>query len=212
MRISRALATVSLAASIGLAVAGCATAGSPGSGDPAAPQTVPPVVSPPADDVAVIGQGTVIDIDGDAGLCLGPVAESYPPQCFNAVPLVGWSWEGVDGSEQSGSVRWGTYAVQATYDGSALTVTEPPIMLALYDPMMPADPTGGRPGAGDPAMLEDLSTALQEAPSDDLLATWIEGDRLWISVRWDDGSLQRAFDDALGEDVVLVQSALQPVG
>ena len=58
-------------------------------------------------------------------LCLGPVAESYPPQC-SGIPLEGWSWEGVEGSETSGDVRWGTYAVQGTYDGESLTVTAPP--------------------------------------------------------------------------------------
>ncbi len=91
--------------------------------------------------------GTVMDIGGDVELCLGPVAESYPPQC-SGIPIANWSWDGVEGSESSGDVTWGAYAVQGTYDGDQYTVSAPPIMLALYDPMAFPDPTNDSAGSG----------------------------------------------------------------
>ena len=47
----------------------------------------------------VVGQGTVMDVGGEVELCLGAVAESYPPQC-SGIPLTDWSWDGVDGCER----------------------------------------------------------------------------------------------------------------
>ena len=44
-------------------------------------------------------------------LCLGPIAESYPPQCGGPA-LVGWDWADHENTfEQQGDVRWGTYLV-----------------------------------------------------------------------------------------------------
>ena len=103
-----------------------------------------------------------MDVDGEVELCLGAVAESYPPQC-SGIPVVNWSWEGVEGSESSGDVTWGSYAVQGTYDGEQYTVSAPPIMLALYDPMAFPDPTNGEPGAGDEATLLEIQEDLPGA-------------------------------------------------
>ena len=64
------------------------------------------------------------------------------------IPLTNWSWDGVEGSETSGDVTWGAYAVQGTYDGEEFAVTQPPIMLALYDPMPFPDPTERRARRG----------------------------------------------------------------
>ena len=94
-----------------------------------------------------------MDVGGDVELCLGPVAESYPPQC-SGIPLTNWSWDGVEGSESSGDVTWGAYALQGTYDGEEFAVTQPPIMLALYDPMPFPDPTNGEAGAGDETVAQ----------------------------------------------------------
>ncbi len=50
---------------------------------------------------------------------------------------------GRGGKRVSGETTWGAYAVYATFDGERLTNTDAPIMLALYDPIAPEDPTGG---------------------------------------------------------------------
>ena len=89
-----------------------------------------------ADDVEVIGVGTVLDA-GRPELCLGPVAESYPPQC-SGILVEGWDWRQVRGTfESSGETRWGGYAVTGTYDGTTLTLTQEPVSSALYDPAAP---------------------------------------------------------------------------
>src|SRR5690606_31278753 len=72
-------------------------------------------------------------------ICLGPITMIYPPDC-GGPEVLGWDWDDVDGAETEGGTTWGTYAVQGAWDGERLTVTQPPIMLALYDPMMVEDP------------------------------------------------------------------------
>src|SRR5688572_6530997 len=111
----RLVLTLALGAASAIALSGCATpsgpAGPGGSGGSSLGSEWPP--PPPGQ---VIALGTVMDIGGEAELCLGPVAESYPPQC-SGIPLVDWSWDGVEGAETSGDVTWGSYAVQGTFDG-----------------------------------------------------------------------------------------------
>lgn len=205
MGMERKLLACALGAASALILAGCATpAGSdlptpvPGSYDPI----------PPAGDV--VGTGMVMDA-GEPELCLGPVAESYPPQCAG-IPLEGWSWDGVEGFEESEGTRWGTYAVQGTYDGDSLTVTEPPIMLALYSPMAPPDPTGGEPGEGADEVLAAIQEELPSLLGDDLLSSYSENGWLWVDVIWDDGTIQQAVDAAYGDDIVAIRSALREVG
>jgi len=66
----------------------------------------------------------VLDEDGEGPvLCLGGVADSYPPQC-GGVLLANWDWEAVDGEERAAGASWGEYRVVGTYDGEVFTVTE----------------------------------------------------------------------------------------
>ena len=199
----RALAAPALAAASFILLVGCA--GPAGSGGAQFGEAYP---QPP--DGEVVGQGTVMDVAGAAELCMGPIAESYPPQC-SGIPLKGWSWQGIDGSESSDDVRWGTYAVQGTYDGDALTVTAPPIMLALYDPMPIPDPSGGEPGEGDESTLLALQEELPERLGDEYLSSSLDNGYLWVDVVWDDGTLQDAADAEFGADSVIVRSALRPL-
>lgn len=157
-----------------------------------------------------MAQGTVMDVGGDAELCLGAVAESYPPQC-SGIPVTNWTWEGIDGAESSGDTTWGAYAVQGTYDGEQFTVTQPPIMLALYDPMMPEDPTAGEPGAGEEAELLEIQEELPDILGEAYLSSYPENGWLWIDVVWDDGTWQDAADEDYGEDKIIVRSAMRPV-
>ena len=139
------------------------------------------------------------ELDGDAELCLGAVAESYPPQC-SGLPLTNWTWEGVDGSESSGDTTWGAYAVQGTYDGEAFTVTQPPVMLALYDPMAPEDPTGGEPGAGDEQTLQAIQEELPDALGEAYLGSYPDNGWLWVDVMWDDGTWHKLHQKHFGAD------------
>jgi hypothetical protein len=204
-RLRRAVAAPAIAAASLLILTACAS-GSPG-GSAVSFGALPP--APPEGEV--VAQGTVMDVGGEVELCLGPIAESYPPQC-SGIPLEGWSWDGVDGSETSDDVTWGAYAVQGTYDGKTFTSTAPPIMLALYDPMPAPDPTGGEPGAGEQAELEALQEDLPSRLGEQYLSSTIENGYLWVDVVWDDGTLRDAANREFGENVVVVRSAMREVG
>lgn len=168
-----------------------------------------PVVAPPEGPVSATGM--VIDASGDVEICLGIVMESYPPQCVG-VPVDGWTWDQVDGSEASGEVRWGSYAAQGTYDGERFTLTDPPTLLALYDPMPNDDPTQGVDGHTDDRELSLVQDEVVAWLGTDALTSWPERGYVWVQVVWDDGTLQDAVDAAYGEGVVIVTSAIQTIG
>ncbi|MCR2765175.1 hypothetical protein NQ152_16845 [Microbacterium sp. zg.B48] len=202
----RRLALAVTAGALICALAACATP-TPSDSSPAGSGAF---ASPELPDGDVIGQGTVIDADGRVRLCLGPIAESYPPQCAG-LPVTGWTWEDVEGYETAGDTRWGAYAVQGTYDGESFTVTQPPVILALYDPMTSPDPTGAEPGRGIATELQAIQDELPGLLGSDLLSASVADSRLWIDVVWDDGTRQAVADAVYGEEVIVVRSALRPV-
>ena len=199
------LAAGGLAASVALLVS-CASGAASNTADGSTIGAASPL--PPEGEVLAVG--TILDHAGEVELCLGPVAESYPPQC-DGLPMADWTWEGVDGFETSGDVTWGAYAVRGAYDGAAFTTVAPPTMLALYDPMIVPDPTAGEPGAGDDATLQRLQEELPEVLGDAYLSSSPENGRLRVDVVWDDGTWQSSVDEAYGDDVVVIRSALRPV-
>ncbi len=203
---SRFIAAGAVSVASVLLLAGCATASS-GSGSGSGDAVVWGTPSPPVGDV--LAQGTVMDVAGTVELCLGPIAESYPPQC-SGIPVEGWSWDGIEGWESSGDVTWGAYSVRGTYDGSSFAVTGEPVMLALYDPIAPVDPTGGKPGTANETELADMQDALPALIGDGFLASYPENGWLWVDVVWDDGTLQAAADATYGEGAVVVRSAIRP--
>ncbi|MDK3256076.1 hypothetical protein [Blastococcus capsensis] len=95
-------------------------------------------------------------------LCLGGVAESYPPQC-GGPDVVGWDWEAVDGEETAAGTTWGEYTVTGTWDGEQLTVTERPARPEPLDGHSGDEPfaTPCEPPAGGWAVV-DPSTATQD--------------------------------------------------
>ena len=78
----------------------------------------------PVPDGEVRTQGLVMVLDDGDGpeMCLGGVAESYPPQCGGPA-LADFAWGDV-GSEEASGVRWGQYALTGTYDGTTFTVSD----------------------------------------------------------------------------------------
>lgn len=159
----------------------------------------------------VIAVGTVIDHAGDVTFCGGAISESFPPQC-HGIPIDGWSWEGLDGSETSGDATWGSYAVYATYDGARLTTTsDAPIMLALYDPIPAEDPTDGVDGSTPEAELTRIQDDLAARLGPAAFGLWSERGYVWLQVAWDDGTIQDAVDADYGPGKVIVTSTLREV-
>lgn len=211
----RAATMTAAVAALGL-LASCATPR-----DDAAPGAVPPPkfgdVAPAPPEGDVLATGTVMDKPLDGGgrsveLCLGAIAESYPPQC-GGIPLEGWDWEAVDGEETASDHTWGAYAVTGRYDGEVFTVTADPILLALFDPMMAEDPTGGLPGETPEAELQRIQETVTERLADEpgMQGAYTMDGYVWLEVLWDDGTYQDAADAEFGEGIVIVQPLLKPV-
>ncbi len=200
-------AALSLVLAVSL-LAACSPAVTPG-GD-----GVPLPDPHPAADGPVLGQGTVIQVgDATPQLCLGAVAESYPPQC-SGPEIDGWDWTSVDMKETASDVTWGAFAVTGLWDGERFTITDPPIPLALYDPAQQApDPRfdPATPGTGTEAQTEEIHAQLLESQAFDELSSWSQNGYLFVSVIYDDGSLQEYVDERFGPDLVAILPALVPV-
>jgi hypothetical protein len=168
----------------------------------------PPAAAVPEGPVHTRNLATVMDT-GSPELCLGPIAESYPPQCGGPA-LIDWDWADHEGTyDEQGEVRWGTYALTGTWDGTSFTATEA-VPGALYDPAMPTPtPTPTPATAYDDPELEGIAAELQEARGV-LGAYGGEGSEghVLVDAYYDDGTLQDWADTTYGAGVVLVSSAL----
>lgn len=93
----------------------CAPLASPG--QPAVPASGGPTAR--SGPVTTGHPVTVLDNGSGAELCLGPIMESYPPQC-SGPKLVGWTWsDRVGPFEEASGTRWGSYILTGTYDPAA---------------------------------------------------------------------------------------------
>lgn len=197
-----------LATSALLGLAGCAGQGGGATTDDAWAPTPPPL---PAEATAV---GTVLEQDGTPELCLGAIAESYPPQCGGPA-VIGWDWEAVEGEETASGVTWGAYAVWGDWDGETFTITREPVLAALYDPMV--DPEAPNPwdDSLEPGALPESEAEVVRAELDDVmsgvLGTAFVNGRVVVEVMYDDGSLQSQVDERYGDDAVVVIPSLKPV-
>jgi hypothetical protein len=175
---------------------------------PAATAPPTPSASGPVSAVATVLQ----EGDGPPELCLGGVAESLPPQC-GGPEIAGWDWDAVDADSAQGTT-WGEYAVEGTWDGETFRLTE---AAAAPDewPVAPDDPRldPHNAGAVGPDTPESEAQQLQNEVFDHLdgLTGWIENGYVWVTVVYDDGSIQRYADDKYGADTVAVQSALRDI-
>ncbi len=178
--------------------------GTPGGG---ATSRIPPAVH---GEVTTRMLATVMDT-GRPELCLGPVAESYPPQC-SGIPLRGWDWaEHEHQFERSGDVRWGLFAVTGTFDGTTMTVTGA-VPAAAYDPAGPPGEPGptGDAGLAGPQQQE-IQRKVEAHPFAGTLSVYATPGGIVAEVIHDDGSLQEQADAAYGSGVVAVRSMLVPV-
>ena len=173
----------------------------------------PPGAEPTPTSTNVVGQGTVIQSgDDQAQLCLGAIAESYPPQC-TGVPIVGWDWATVDGQETAAGTTWGTYAVWGLWDGTTLAVNGA-IQLALYDPLPIQDPQLDPANAGtatETTLADVLDRISDEAPVE-IYGARVENGYVFVDVLHDDGAVQAWADQQYGAGVVAVRSLLRDAG
>jgi len=125
---------------------------------------------------------TVLEAPGHGPqLCLGGVAESYPPQC-GGPDVVGWDWNAVDQEESANGTTWGTYRVVGTWDGRRLSQTEPAGPpeggdRSSDDFATPCDPPPGGWAVVDPATTTDEAqeSALSHARDQpDFGGAWVD--------------------------------------
>lgn len=176
-----------------LALTACSTEGESRAVDTAGQSDAPaagvpdgamPTTLPAADgDVSTGGLVTVLD-DGDGPELCHVVAESLPPQC-EGVPMADWVWSDHPEHEEQSGVRWGSFALTGTFDGTTFAVTEA-IPAALYDalaeapeplPGTPCDPPAGGWAVVDAtrATPEALDATLTEAARlPGLAGTWLD--------------------------------------
>ena len=174
-------------------------------GGPAAKLSPPPTPLP-AGEVSAIRLGTVLDDGSGPQLCLGPIMESYPPQC-SGLPLADWDWAERQGFEEQGPIKWGDYAVSGNWDGSVLAVTDA-IPAALYDAMVTDPPSYPKPAT--PLSEADTQRVLDETRGvPGLVGSTSAGDgQVHLEVAFDDGTVQEWADGTYGETAVIVTGVL----
>jgi hypothetical protein len=146
----------------------------------------------PVPDGEVRTQGLVMVLDDGDGpeMCLGGVAESYPPQCGGPA-LTDFEWGDV-GFEEASGVTWGSYALTGTFDGTAFTVTDA-IPAALYDVMAEPEQDPLAAACDDAtttdtakATPEDMDATLAAASALPTYATaWLTGNTINVAVTED---------------------------
>jgi len=159
-------------------------------------------------EVVTVLPALVIDDGEGTEICLGAVAESYPPQC-SGPELRDWDWDSHEGDyEQAAGQRFGTFGVRGTWDGRAMTATAiaPGSGTTPFEQEPPPAPAEG------PERTEEQLRGIGE----DLLAiegmidAQPEGGRVHAHAVYDDGTVQDWADATYGEGVVVVSSALEP--
>jgi hypothetical protein len=125
--------------------------------------------------------GTVLESpDHGPELCLGGVAESFPPQC-TGVPISNWDWTAVAGEESASGTTWGEFHLVGTYDGSSFTALEvgpyePPSSEAVDFTAPCPEPVGGwAPKDPSRATDADLQAVMRAAEAEpDSAGFWID--------------------------------------
>ena len=170
----------------------------------------PPALALPA-NVRTANLAMVMDTGkGRPQVCLGPIAESYPPQCGGPV-LLGWRWKDHPEHDRQGRIRWGSFMITGSWDGTRLRAVEA-IPAALYDPMYEEPTTPPDPEPPVPREeLERIAEVLQDVLPG-VQGTYAAETYVLADVFYDDGSLQAWADETYGDDVVVLTAAMVPVG
>ena len=169
----------------------------------------PPALALPA-DVRTANLATVMDTGkGKPEICLGPIAESYPPQCGGPT-LLRWKWKEHPEHERQGRIRWGSFMVTGSWDGRRLSAVDA-IPAALYDPMYvePTEPPAPQPPVSQEELDRIAEELLEVLPG--VQGTYATETYVMADVLYDDGSLQAWADEEYGEDVVVLTAAMVPV-
>ena len=175
-----------------------------------------PAAEPPDGLVRTAYLATVLD-DGDGPeLCLGAVAESYPPQCGGPA-LVGWDWADHEGTfEEASGVRWGAYALEGRYDADGSTfevesvsdeppATTPPADMDFSTPC--EEPDGGwRVRDTSAVAMEDRDAAFELAESlVGYAGAWVDQQPHEIpSPTPGDGDSQIAYEEAMNDPLYTI--------
>ena len=102
----------------------CGEASSGGTAAPQAPVASPTVV-PGASGTVATSQQVLVSDDGSGGkMCSWGISDLVGPPTCDAYTVTGWDWAGVPASEVQDGVRWGSYRVVGTFDGSTFAVEE----------------------------------------------------------------------------------------
>ncbi len=193
-----------------LPLAACSTEEEMRAVDPAASSEPSPSASSdgpplpvPVGAVHTSGLVTVLDPGTGPELCLGAVAESYPPQC-SGPSVVDFEWGDV-GMEEASGVTWGSYALTGTFDGTSFTVTDA-IPAALYDALAEPqeEPLGAAckaPASTDTARAtpEDMDATLAAASALPGYATaWLTGTTINVAVTEDAAGAESTLRETWG--------------
>jgi hypothetical protein len=174
-------------------------------GDPSSSPAMPTEVPAAPGVVDTRGLVTVMDT-GTPELCLGPVAESYPPQCSG--PMIdGWDWaQHKQMYDSQDSIRWGQFMVSGTWDGTTFTY-ENAVPAPLYDAMPTPETTYPTPSVQhSKEELEQISEEVGKLPG--AQGAYADHGHVLVDVIYDDGSLQDWADETYGDGAVVVSSML----
>lgn len=190
-----------------LALAGCGDADGTTATD--SPDDRPTAVPAAPGSVSTRGLAMVMDT-GEPELCLGPVAESWPPQCGGPA-IDGWDWDEHQGMyESEGKIRWGQFALTGTWDGTTFGY-QSAVAAPVYDVMPEDQPTLPEPSVElSQAELEEIAGEVG-ADLPGAQGAYANDGHVLVDVTYDDGSLQDWVDQEYGEDVVVVTSMLVDV-
>lgn len=151
------------------------------------------------------GAFTVLESPDHGPQLCSVVMDSFPPQC-GGPDVAGWSWDDVEDAESADGVTWGYYSVTGTWDGTALTLTEPPLPGAATSPMLPpGEPVEPdftspcEPPAGGWAVV-DPATATQAALDAATAHAAAEPD---YAGSWVDQSINPAADDDVPDEMAM---------